>query len=95
VLFLTIDQGTTSSRALLIDNDENTLGLGQQAIRQYYPENGWVEHDPEQIWLATIESCQQAMEQSAAKSDQITAVAITNQRETVVLWDKKNRRATL
>jgi glycerol kinase len=89
VLFLAIDQGTTSSRALLIDNDENTLGLGQQAIRQYYPENGWVEHDPEQIWLATIESCQQAMEQSAAKSDQITAVAITNQRETVILWDKK------
>ncbi|CAH0993414.1 Glycerol kinase [Sinobacterium norvegicum] len=89
MLFLTIDQGTTSTRALVIDSNENTLGLGQQAIVQHYPNNGWVEHDPEQIWQSTLDSCQLAIASAVDDVSQLAALAITNQRETVVLWDRQ------
>ncbi len=79
---LAIDQGTTSSRAILFDNDLRPVSVGQKEFRQIFPKAGWVEHDPEEIWETTLATCKQALTKDAA------AIGITNQRETVVVWDK-------
>lgn len=79
---LAIDQGTTSSRAILFDDDSNPLTSFTQEFPQYYPEDGWVEHDPEDIWRDTVASVK------AVLSDETRAIGITNQRETIVLWDR-------
>ncbi len=79
---LAIDQGTTSSRAILFDNDLRPVSKGQKEFRQIFPKAGWVEHDPEEIWDTTLATCKEALTQKVA------AIGITNQRETVVIWDK-------
>lgn len=84
---LTIDQGTSSTRALIIDQDANILACAQQSLTQYYPEQGWVEHDANQIWQDTLSVCRQAMAQANCQASDISCCGITNQRETVVLWD--------
>ena len=86
---LSIDQGTTSSRAVLFDANYNIAAIGQKEFTQFFPQSGWVEHDPEEIWSTTLESCHSAMSQVGASADQIAAVGITNQRETTIIWDKQ------
>ena len=82
---LAIDQGTTSSRAIMFDLDGRVCGQAQQPFRQIFPADGWVEHDPEEIWETTLAVCRQCLTQSGRTP---TAVGITNQRETVLLWDR-------
>ncbi len=86
---LAIDQGTTSSRALIFDSQGNRLSVGQQEFTQYFPDNGWVEHDAMEIWHSTIASCRTALETASITADQIRCIGITNQRETTIVWDRK------
>ena len=85
-LILSIDQGTTSSRAIVFDVDGSVRSSAQKEIEQIYPKNGWVEHDPEEIWNTTIQVCQEALAQC---NGSVSGIGITNQRETIVLWDRK------
>jgi len=80
---LAIDQGTTSSRAILFDNGLKPVAVSQREFPQHFPASGWVEHDPEDIWSTTIETCKEAM---AGQTP--AAIGLTNQRETIVVWDK-------
>jgi glycerol kinase len=86
---LALDQGTTSSRALLFDRTLSVVGLGQQELPQHYPASGWVEHDAEDIWRDTIATARQALAKADIGSSRVAAIGITNQRETVVVWDKR------
>ncbi len=87
-LVLSIDQGTTSSRALVFAAASEIVASARQAFRQYYPNDGWVEHDPEDIWKTTLGTCKQAIASGQAYG-RIAAVGITNQRETTLIWDKQ------
>lgn len=87
-LILAIDQGTTSTRSIVFDSAMKVAGTGQQEFTQFYPDSGWVEHDPEEIWDSVVATCKAAMKQARCSGDQIAAIGITNQRETVVIWDK-------
>ena len=86
---LAIDQGTTSSRAIVFDLDGSMVSTAQQELDQIYPQPGWVEHDPESIWNTTLAVCRQVINQVG---NNIAAIGITNQRETVLLWDKVSGR---
>jgi glycerol kinase len=88
---LSIDQGTTSSRAILFRADGAILGSAQKEHRQIYPQDGWVEHDPEEIWQATLHVIKGAIEGRTLSS--IGAIGITNQRETTVVWDRRTGEA--
>ena len=90
---IALDQGTTSSRSLLFDANLNKLDQVQQEFPQHYPEPGWVEHDPEEIWHSQWESLRGLLSRNSLKSGDIAALGITNQRETVVAWDKRSGRA--
>lgn len=85
---LAIDQGTTSSRALVFDASGNQLGVGQQEFTQHFPDNGWVEHDAEEIWNTTLASCRAALKATGITGADLACIGITNQRETTVVWDK-------
>jgi glycerol kinase len=85
---MAIDQGTTSSRAILFDRDHSIAAVAQQEFQQYFPRSGWVEHDPEEIWQSTINVCRQAIDMADAEATDIAAIGITNQRETTVVWDR-------
>ncbi len=82
---LALDQGTTSSRALVVHQDGAVLGVGQREFPQHYPEPGWVEHDPLDLWESTLASAREAL---SAAGDQPAAIGITNQRETLVVWER-------
>lgn len=82
-LLLAIDQGTTSSRAILFDDALNPVAVSQQEFPQHFPASGWVEHDPEDIWRTTVETCKEALSGRTP-----AAIGVTNQRETIVVWDK-------
>jgi glycerol kinase len=86
---LALDQGTTSSRAIVFGADLAIKGLGQREFAQFYPASGWVEHDPEDIWRTTIETARQAIAGAGAAVRDIAAVGITNQRETCLIWDRR------
>ena len=86
---LSIDQGTTSSRGVLFDSDYQIVAIGQKEFTQFFPNSGWVEHDPEEIWVSTLESCNNAILKAKIKPSQIASIGITNQRETTVIWDKE------
>lgn len=88
---LTIDEGTTSTRALLIDAKGKIEDFVQQEITQYYPKPGWVEHDPDEIWTKTLDCCRQLVKKY--KNKNISSIAITNQRETTVVWDPRSGKA--
>ena len=90
---LAIDQGTTSSRAIVFDKVGNVLGVGQLEFTQRYPHDGWVEHDPEEIWQTTLNAIWQAISKANVDATQIASVGITNQRETTVVWDKDTGKA--
>ena len=85
---LSIDQGTTSSRGVIFDENYEIISIGQKEFTQFFPDSGWVEHDPEEIWSSTLESCKSAIKESKTDINQIKAIGITNQRETTVVWDK-------
>lgn len=84
---LSIDQGTTSTRALLFDRSGSPMRVRQKELRQIYPQDGWVEHDAGEIWQATLEVCR-ALMTAGTHADNIAAIGITNQRETTVLWER-------
>jgi len=84
---LAIDQGTTSTRAILFDSDAKPVASHSIELRQIYPANGWVEHDAQEIWQASLACCRSALKGVPAKD--VVAIGITNQRETTVIWDKK------
>ena len=88
-LILAIDQGTTSSRAIVFDARLRPTAVGQQEFRQFYPKSGWVEHDPEEIWSSVIATCKSALRKAKAKPSSVKAIGITNQRETVVIWNRR------
>lgn len=84
---LAIDQGTTSSRAIIFDAQAKPVAVCQAELQQYFPQDGWVEHDGEEIWSSTLEVCRGALQQARLSADAISAIGITNQRETTLLWD--------
>jgi len=90
---LAIDQGTTSSRAIVFNSRGEVCGLGQEEFSQHYPEDAWVEHDPEEIWQTTLNSCRKAIADAGLKASAIAGIGITNQRETTVIWDRKTGKA--
>src|SRR3982750_688702 len=85
---LAIDQGTTSTRAILFDAEARPLISHAVPLRQIYPANGWVEHDPREIWQAVLDCCRTVIKGVEAGS--IAAIGITNQRETTLIWDRKS-----
>lgn len=85
---LSIDQGTTSSRAILFTKEGRVYGKAQQEFTQYFPKDGWVEHDPNDIWLSVISTCKQVLAENNVTAHDISAIGITNQRETTIVWDK-------
>jgi glycerol kinase len=86
---LAIDQGTTSTRAILFDAAMNVVASDQEEFAQYFPQSGWVEHDPKDLWFTTVSTCHGAMKRAGITPAQIAAIGITNQRETVIVWDKE------
>ncbi len=89
---LALDQGTTSSRAILFDGGQHILGQSQKEFRQIYPQEGWVEHDPMEIWSSQYGVMMEVVAQSGVRPEEIAAVGITNQRESTVLWDRETGR---
>ena len=87
---MALDQGTTSSRALVFAHDGNILASAQEAIPQHYPKPGWVEQDPEDIWETQLRCARSALQQSGLEAENLAAVGIANQRETVLLWDAES-----
>ncbi|GAC03525.1 MAG: glycerol kinase [Alteromonadaceae bacterium] len=90
---LAIDQGTTSTRAIIFAPDSSIIAVAQQEFAQHYPNDGWVEHDPEDIWSSTVVVCRQAISEAIAKGARIAAIGVTNQRETTVVWDRNTGQA--
>jgi glycerol kinase len=85
---LAIDQGTTSTRAILFDAALTPIAAAQQELQQIYPAPGWVEHDPEEIWSATVATVRSALAQAGAGARDVAGIGITNQRETTIVWDR-------
>ena len=86
---LAIDQGTTSSRAILFDQELRPVAVDQREFPQHFPDSGWVEHDPEDIWSSTLDVCRGVLSHNDAQPTDIVAIGITNQRETTVVWDRE------
>ncbi|WP_165946466.1 phage terminase small subunit P27 family [Pseudomonas aeruginosa] len=84
---LAIDQGTTSSRAIVFSAQGLPVASCQQEFKQYFPKDGWVEHDGEEIWLTTLQVCRDALARKGLRAADIAAIGITNQRETTLVWD--------
>ena len=89
---LSLDQGTTSSRAILFDRDQNIMGISQKEFTQIYPHEGWVEHDAMEIWSSQYAVMMEVIAQSGVEASDIAGIGITNQRETTILWDKETGR---
>jgi glycerol kinase len=85
---LAIDQGTTSSRAIVFRDDISIAAVAQAEFPQHFPASGWVEHEPEDIWTSTVITCRDALEKAGIAAKDIAAIGITNQRETTVVWDR-------
>ncbi|QOR38661.1 glycerol kinase GlpK [Billgrantia diversa] len=89
---LAIDQGTTSSRAILFDRGGHVLHVAQREFPQHFPRDGWVEHDPQDIWDTVLTTCREVVEASGIALDALAGIGITNQRETALLWDRATGR---
>ena len=87
---LAIDQGTTSTRAILFDKNMRPAFISQQELTQYYPQSGWVEHDAEEIWASVMATVRDVMKKASCKPENIASIGITNQRETTVIWDRNS-----
>jgi len=90
---LAIDQGTTSSRAIIFDGAYRACGMAQQEFPQHFPRSGWVEHDPEDLWQTVLASMKGALSDAKLRATDIAAIGITNQRETTLIWDRETGRA--
>jgi glycerol kinase len=86
---LAIDQGTTSSRAILFSHEGQIVASSQQEFAQYFPEDGWVEHEPAEIWGSVLQTCRDVIAKAGIRPQHIAAIGITNQRETTLVWDRK------
>ncbi|MDO7084928.1 glycerol kinase GlpK [Pseudocolwellia sp. AS88] len=86
---LSIDQGTTSSRAILFTTKGQVFAVAQAEFEQHFPKNGWVEHKPEDIWNTVVDVCQRVLSENNIAASQVISIGITNQRETTLVWDKK------
>lgn len=86
---LAIDQGTTSSRAILFDENMQIATTAQKEFAQHFPASGWVEHEPDEIWSSTINMCREVMAKNDVCAEDVASIGITNQRETTIVWDKK------
>src|SRR5947209_20392347 len=86
---LAIDQGTTSSRAIVFDHGGSVVALAQKEFRQIFPKPGWVEHDAGEIWAAQLHTAKEALGKAGLTAPDIAAIGITNQRETTVVWDRE------
>ena len=89
---MSIDQGTTSSRAILFDKEGQIQGVAQREFKQYFPKSGWVEHDANEIWTSVLAVMAEVINENEIDPEQIKGIGITNQRETTVIWDKKTGR---
>ncbi len=85
---LAIDQGTTSSRGIVFDQHFQICGIGQEEFKQHFPQSGWVEHEPEDLWKSTINSCNAALSNAGITANELKSIGITNQRETTLLWNR-------
>ncbi len=90
---LALDQGTSSSRAVIFDRYQQPLGMEQVEFKQYYPSPGWVEHDPEEIWDTQLSAAKYLLKKLKLKTDKIAAIGIANQRETTIVWDRETGRS--
>src|SRR5215467_9267397 len=88
-LLLALDQGTTSTRAILFDAKGQVRAEAGRPLEQFYPADGWVEHDAEEIFAASVSVLREALETARGAATDVAAIGITNQRETVVIWDRK------
>ena len=86
---LSIDQGTTSSRAILFDASLTPVASAQEEFPQIFPQSGWVEHNPDDLWATTAGTCRAAIERAGAKASDIVSIGITNQRETTLVWHRE------
>jgi glycerol kinase len=86
---LALDQGTTSSRAIIFDSNSRIVAVSQKEFPQIFPNSGWVEHDPEVIWKTQLTTARQAIKRAGLSAGELTSIGITNQRETSVVWDRK------
>lgn len=84
-----LDQGTTSSRAVILDHNANIISISQREFTQIYPKPGWVEHDPMEIWATQSSTLVEVLAKADISSDQIAGIGITNQRETTIIWEKE------
>lgn len=87
---LAIDQGTTSTRAIVFDAAMRVVSVAQEEFTQHFPRSGWVEHDPEDLWRTTVSTCREAISKANLTPAQVAAIGITNQRETTVVWDRRS-----
>ncbi|HEV7334487.1 MAG TPA: glycerol kinase GlpK [Bosea sp. (in: a-proteobacteria)] len=92
-MILAIDQGTTSSRAILFDDHLHPVSNAQQEFAQHFPASGWVEHEPEDLWESTLAVCRQALAKAQVSAAEVAAIGITNQRETTLVWDRRTGEA--
>jgi glycerol kinase len=90
---LAIDQGTTSSRAIIFDARCKVVAIAQQEFKQHFPKPGWVEHEPEDLWKTVVATCRAAMRKARVRPKEIAGIGITNQRETTIVWDRQSGRA--
>src|SRR6185369_2193391 len=86
---LALDQGTTSSGAIIFDHAGAICGVAQKEFKQIFPQSGWVEHDAREIWSSQLEVARTALTNSRLKASDLAAIGITNQRETTVIWDRR------
>ena len=84
---IALDQGTTSSRAIIFDKDQNILDISQKEFTQIYPHEGWVEHNPMEIWSSQYGVLQEVLAKSNITQEEVEAIGINNQRETTIVWD--------
>ena len=91
-LLLAIDQGTTSTRAILFDEGLSQVATAQQEFAQHFPRSGWVEHEPEEIWASVVATCREAMRRADAGAGDVAAIGVANQRETVAVWERATGR---
>ncbi|MDE2615275.1 MAG: glycerol kinase, partial [Burkholderiales bacterium] len=90
---LALDQGTSSSRSIVFDAQGRIVAMAQREFRQIYPQPGWVEHDPEEIWATQLATAQEVLLKAGISARELKAIGITNQRETTVVWNRRTGRA--
>jgi len=86
---LALDQGTSSSRSIVFDESGRIVAMAQREFRQIYPQPGWVEHDPLEIWTTQLDTAREALAKAGLQAQDIAAIGITNQRETTVVWNRR------